>query len=280
MSWRNCDSFPPLVKQGRLGQAYANMIWLTRIFLSLLAIYIGLTALAFFAQRKMIYFPADFYAPPPHGLAEVKTADGRLGWHSPARDGLPTVMVFHGNASSIDSNMHIFRDLNAAGYGVWSVGYPGYPGNSGQPTQADLSAAALAQYDALKKRGAENIIFYGTSLGAAVAAQLATERQPDLLIMDAPFNSMSDMARQQMPILPTGLLLKDTWRSDRALQHLKTPLIWIHGTEDRIIPISQGQKLYDGYEGPKTQYIMTGAHHTNTWLMGGREIVLDALSKL
>jgi len=106
-------------------------------------------------------------------------------------------MVFHGNASSVYSNHDIFRDLINQGYGVWSVTYPGYPGGEGKPTQEKLTLAAQWQYDLLLAKGIkpENIIFYGTSLGSGVAAQLAVTHKPALLIMDAPFNSVLDMGR-------------------------------------------------------------------------------------
>jgi pimeloyl-ACP methyl ester carboxylesterase len=256
------------------------MTWLFRILLGVACLYLGLVILLFLAQRKMLYFPPTLYHPPPTTMTEIRLASGELGWYAPAQDGKPTVMVFHGNASSIDSNLHIFRDLQAEGYGVWSVGYPGYPGTEGKPTQENLVAAALAQYEYLSGAGVDKIVFYGTSLGSGVAAQLAAQKTPDLLVLDAPFNSVVDMARRQMPFLPTGLLLKDKWQSDLALENLNTPLIWIHGTEDRVIPLAQGQKLFDGYSGPKSSHILAAANHINTWLNGGREIVLTALHQL
>jgi len=255
------------------------MIWFRRVFFLALIIYVSVTALAFIAQRKFIYFPPALYHAPPTIMTEVKSTNGTIGWYSPAKNNRATIMIFHGNASSIDSNMHIFRDLYQEGYGIWSVGYPGYPGNSGKPTQETLTAAAISQYDNLRQKGVDQIIFYGTSLGSGVAAQLASKRKLDLLILDAPFNSMADMARQQMPFLPTTLLLKDKWRSDQALANLDVEMIWIHGTSDSVVPLSQGQKLYDQYNGPKSAHVIPGAHHTNTWLLGGREIILSALSQ-
>jgi len=256
------------------------MIWIHRIILTALLLYIGVAVVIFFAQRKLLYFPPQLYHTPPAELTEVRTASGGLGWYSPAQADRPTVMVFHGNASSIDSNMHIFRDLQSEGYGVWSVGYPGYPGTDGSPTQDNLVRAAIEQYEHLTEMGAESIVFYGTSLGAGVAAQLSARHPPDLLIMDAPFNSVLDMARGQMPFLPTATLLKDKWRSDKALEGLEVPLIWIHGTADRVIPIAHGQDLYDGYAGPKSAHVIKGADHVNTWLNGGRSAVLTALGEL
>ena len=254
--------------------------WVRRILIALVFLYLGIAAAAFFAQRKFIYFPPNDYHTPPANMTEIKTESGLIGWYSPARDGRPTVMVFHGNASYMDTNLYIYRDLQAAGYGVWAVGYSGYPGNSGTPTQAKIVAGAAQQYQALRARGVSNIIYYGTSLGSGVAVQLAAQHKPDLLILDAPFNSMTDMSRQHMPFLPTKLLLKDTWESGQTLDQMNLPLIWIHGTQDRIIHISQGQKLYDGYNGPKSGHIIPGANHINTWFNGGREIVMNALDGL
>lgn len=261
-------------------QVHSYMIWLRRIFFFVLVIYLVILATAFLMQRKLIYFPNGFYAPPPPYMTEVIANDGSMGWHAPASEGQLTVMVFHGNASAIDSNMHIFRDLQSAGYGVWSVGYPGYPGNEGKPTQDDMISAALSQLQALQNTGAERVVLYGTSLGGGVAAQVAAQRKMELVILDAPFNSMLDMAQRTMPLVPSQLLLKDKWRSDKAMENVDIPLLWIHGTADGVIPVSQGQKLFEGYKGPKTSYIIEGAHHTNTWLLGGREIVLSQLSTL
>ncbi len=256
------------------------MKWVRRILVAVFMIYAAIAAAAFFAQRSFLYFPPDYYHAPPAGFSEIKTESGILGWYSPAKNSRPTVMIFHGNGSSIDSNLHIFRDLQAAGYGVWAAGYPGYPGNSGKPSQDKIMDAAREQYETLRAKGVTDIIFYGTSLGSGVASQLSAHHAPELLILDAPFNSMSDMAKLHVKLLPTGLLLRDKWKSDQALQSAEIPLIWIHGTADSIIDISQGQKLYDGYSGPKTAHIIPGAHHTNTWLLGGRDIVLSALDKL
>ena len=83
-----------------------------------------------------------------------------------------------------------------------------------------------------------------------------------------------------MPFLPTSLLLKDKWESGKTLEEMDLPLIWIHGTRDRIVPISQGQKLYDSYDGPKSGHVIRGANHINTWLNGGKDYVLNALETL
>jgi len=266
------------------------MKWLKLIVLAALALYLLAAAAVYGLQRKLLYFPPNLYLTPTAvdiDMTEVEMKFGdeawATGWYAPPREaGGKVVLVFHGNASAVYSNHDIFRDLMTAGYGVWSVGYPGYPGLApvlAKPSEANLVDGAKNQYNYLIEQGhaPENIVFYGTSLGAGVAAQLATQHKPALLIMDAPFNSVLDTGRQNVRWLPVSLLMKDKWQSDKALAGLDVPLTWMHGTDDRVIPMAQGQKLYDGYDGPKSAHVIEGGQHTNLWFLGGREIVLQAL---
>ena len=264
------------------------MKWLKRIVLAALTLYLIAAAAMFMLQRQLLYFPPNHYLSPAAvgvEMDEVKYTNDHVsvtGWYAPpaSPDG-KVVMVFHGNGSAVYSNHDIFRDLMNEGYGVLSVGYPGYPGSEGKPSQDAMVVAAERQYEMILAGGvkAEDVIFYGTSLGSGVAAQLAAKHQPALLIMDAPFNSVLDMGRKQVPWLPVSLLMKDKFESDKALAGLDIPLIWIHGTADRIVPISQGQKLYEGYGGPKSAHIIEDGQHTNLWFLGGREIVLSSLKE-
>jgi len=264
------------------------MTGLKRIGFGLVVTYIILCAIMFFAQRKLLYFPPQSYLTPADvGMPDMQelslAADTTSWWQPPSAPDKKTVMIFHGNGSAVYSNYHIFADLIAQGYGVLSVGYPGYPHKDAAAwrgaSQARISATALANYQFLLDQniGPENIVFYGTSLGSGVAAQLAAKHTPNLLILDAPFNSTLDMGKRRMPFLPVGLLMKDKFESDKAIAGLGVPLIWTHGTKDVVIPISQGQKLFDNYDGPKTAHIIEGGQHTNLWGLGVREIVLAAL---
>ncbi len=265
------------------------MKWLKLIGLAALGLYLIICAVLFFAQRKLLYFPPSLYITPAGvdlDMEEVSLESGEdrlTAWYAPPSEKhQKTVMFFHGNGSAVYSNHDIFKDLIGQGYGVWSVGYPGYPGSSGTPSQAKMVMAASRQYEMLLARGVkpENIVFFGTSLGSGIAAQLTVQHKPALLIVDAPFNSILDMGRKQVPFLPVGLLMKDKFQSNLALSGADMPLIWTHGTADSVVPLSQGQKLYDSYAGPKSAHIIDGGQHTNLWGLGGREIVTEALRQI
>lgn len=273
------------------------MTGIKRIGLGFVLIYCLICTVMFFMQRKLLYFPPQNYLSPQDvGLpimAEVQFNSGGLEttswWAAPQDDTKPVIMVFHGNGSAVFSNYDIFKDLITQGYGVLSVGYPGYPHKNmsgsdpkATPSQDKIIDTAKQNYDYITDHNIEpeRIIYYGTSLGSGIAAQLSTAHKPALLILDAPFNSILDMAKARMPFLPISLLLTDKFETDKAIAGSDIPIIWIHGTNDKIVPIAQGQKLYDNYGGPKAAHIITGGQHTNLWGLGGRGIVLSALSQL
>ena len=258
--------------------------------------YLVVTAFVFFPQRNFQYFPPDVYVTPQAAgvdMEEVRFQSRTLPtgeveailtyWYAaPSSDSAPVIMFFHGNGSAVYSNSHIFSDLMAGGYGVLSVAYTGYPGSGGLATQEAIVRAANFQRAWLgsEKITDDRIVYFGTSLGSGVAAQLTADKPPALLIMDAPFNSTLDMGKRMMPALPVSLLMKDKFRSDVALKSYDGPMIWMHGVKDRIVPIVQGQKLYDGYDGPKSAHVFEGGYHTNLWGIGGREVVLTRLKTL
>lgn len=237
-----------------------------------------------------MYFPPSIYLSPGDVGIEAaeknfESDDGSAtAWWLPPKGNKPVIMFFHGNGSAVYSNYNIYADLNRLGYGVWGAGYVGYPGlanGPGKPSQSAIVDSAIDQYDHLVATGVkpEKIIFYGTSLGSGVAAQLAAHRKPAMLIAEAPFNSTLEIGQKSMPIFPVNRLMKDKFRSGKALEGLDMPLIWMHGTDDVIIPLSQGRKLYDSYIGPKAHQIFERGQHTNLWSLGGQDYVIKTIEQ-
>jgi len=250
-----------------------------------ISLYLIVLALLYVYQRRVMYFPPKVYLTPAAVGLEALERDftngdrqgvqGVTAWWIPPQDNKPVIMFFHGNASAVYSNQDIYRDLSEAGFGVWGVGYVGYPSNvkSESPTQAAIIKQAEMQYDYVVKEAGilpDRIVFYGTSLGAAVAAQLAARRKPAM-------NSMTDMAGLHAPFIPVSLLMKDSYQSNLALGGLNVPLVWMHGTADGVVPFAQGKRLYEGYDGPKTAKVFEGGLHTNLWGLGGREFIISML---
>ena len=167
-------------------------------------------------------------------------------YQAPPTDAAPVILFFHGNGSAAHYYSNYFDDFQRWGYGYLAAEYPGYAGSPGTPTEDSLLRAGQAHYDALIARGIspEQIYIFGHSLGAAVAVNTAKNNPTKALILGAPFLSMQDMARRQMPFFPTRYLIKDTYRSDKRIAEVDVPIIILHGTDDGVIPIAAGKALY------------------------------------
>lgn len=243
----------------------------------------------FLVQRSMIYNPPQkVLSPQQSGLEAGKIItlsepfEGHKFWYIKGYPDFPLLMMFHGNGANVHYRAPIFKELADAGYNVIGVEYPGYSANPGKPTQASITAVALAQYDWALAQGyqSKDILLWGNSLGAAVASQVAMQRPVATIVVDAPFDTLTHRAQQNFPIYPAQLLLRDKWDNITALNSQCAPVIWLHGTQDRVIPLKYGQSLFEQLTIQKTSHVIDGGQHTDLWYRGGREIIFDELEKL
>ena len=137
-------------------------------------------AVVWLCQRRIIYFPRSQDA----GAEEISfdTPDGlRLsGWFAPSTATVAgaTVLVFNGNAGDRSFRAPLAAALNQAGLSVLLFDYRGYGRNPGSPSEKGLvtdARTARAYAAARDKVDAGRLVYFGESLGAAVAVALALE---------------------------------------------------------------------------------------------------------
>lgn len=222
--------------------------------------YFGLLALVYAAQRTLMYFPDTLrIAPADAGFPQAQeavldSADGArvVVWHVPPRDGKPVVLYFHGNGGALRHRLARFTSLTSDGTGLVALSYRGYGGSSGSPGEEGLFADARASYAfAAARYPSTRLVLWGESLGTGVAVAIATEKKADALILEAPFTSTADIAASIYPIFPVRWLMKDQFRSDERIGKVRVPLLVLHGAQDRVVPISYGEKLYSLANEPK-----------------------------
>jgi fermentation-respiration switch protein FrsA (DUF1100 family) len=113
-----------------------------------------------------------------------------------------------------------------------------------------------------------DLVLFGRSLGTALAVDLAARLPCRSLIIESPFTNSSDMAKLFLPF-------RFDWRPRVPYDNLgkidkiKAPLLIIHGSQDEIIPVEMSRRLFAAARGPKELYIIPGAHHNDTFLVGG-----------
>ncbi len=232
----------------------------------------GLTALMYLTQRKLMYFPQNLRtAPAAAGFAAAEeimldTADGErvIAWHVPPRGNNPVVLYFHGNGGALRYRVERFRALTANGTGLLALSYRGYGGSSGTPTEAGLLADADAAYAfAAARYPPERIVLWGESLGAGVAIALAAAQKVARLVLEAPFTSAADIGASVYWFMPVRLLMKDQFRSDERIARVTAPVLILHGSNDNVVPIAYGERLFELANEPKRMVRISGGGHND-----------------
>jgi fermentation-respiration switch protein FrsA (DUF1100 family) len=232
-------------------------------------------------QRRLLYFPAPRTVPPATsvlpGAEEVAfdTADGlRLGgWFVPGRaEPGPAVLVCNGNGGNRSMRAPLAAALARMGLHVLVFDYRGYGGNPGHPSEEGLAADARAALGHLAGRpevDPARVVYFGESLGAAVALRLAVERPPAALVLRSPFASLAEVGRRHYPLLPVSLLLRDRYDSAALAGRLAAPLLVVAGGRDQIIPADHSRRLFAATPQPKRLAVLDGADHNDDELLAG-----------
>ena len=190
------------------------------------------------------------------GTNGVPIAARALGPHR----GKKAILYCHGNAEDLTAIEVRFDNLLDAGYTVATFDYPGYGLSGGSPSEEGCCRNAHRMFDWLvENRGfAPNEIFVvGYSIGTGVAVELAEKREVGGLWLEASYVSAPRILTR------IRLLLIDPFPSSERIGNVRCPIVMLHGTDDRIIPYSQGWKLYQCAKPPKWFIPVKGAGHVD-----------------
>lgn len=248
----------------------------------------GLLGLLWSQQRRLVYFPSPGPVPPAVTVARngqdvvIETDDGiRLGgWYFPVAGDGPAVLVLPGNGGDRSMRAPLAVALNRMGSSVLLLDYRGFGGNPGRPSEDGLAADARAAQTWLAAQpGVKEIVYFGESLGAAVAVGLALERPPRALVLRSPFTSLADVGAVHYPWLPIRWLLLDRYPSLERITSVRVPLLLIAGDRDDIVPEPMSRRLYEAANEPKHYELVPGAGHNDLELLVGTQM-LDAIRRL
>lgn len=228
--------------------------------LRMLASIVGVVALVlgglFVGQRSLIYLPSTVG---PDALARAVAAEfGDSALLLPGFDAIvvapadraptATAIVFHGNAGLNVHRAPLARELAARGLRVVLAEYPGYGARAGSPSERSIIEDALALYaDVARRYPHEPIVLVGESLGAGVAAQVATS--PGLsppssrLVLLTPFVSLPDTAARLYPFLPVRALLRDRFDTGAALPKFDGPVTILAAGRDEVLGPEPARRL-------------------------------------
>lgn len=195
-----------------------------------------------------------------------------------------TVILFHGyggtKATMLDK-AEVFRNL---GYNTLLPDFTGNGGSKGYETTIGFYEAKQVKtcYEYLQDIGEQNIILFGTSMGAAAILKALNDYEhlrPTAALMECPFGSMYETvcARFQMMNIPAvpmaGLLVfwGGTLNGFNAFAHnpaeyateVKTPTLLMYGAKDEKVSLKETQEIFTHLNGPKALRIYPNASHEN-----------------
>lgn len=254
----------------------------------LLALLAFAGAVVWMLQRRLIYFPSGRVPDPlevgmpPAAEVTFPAADGVIlhGWLT----GRPetarfTVIVFNGNAGNRAYRAPLARALASRGMAVLLFDYRGFGGSSGAPTEGGLRADARAARDVILKTGVDprRLVYFGESLGSAIATELAAAHPPAALILRSPFTSLAEVGKVHYRFLPVSWLLRDRFDTLQRIPQVRAPLLVIAGDRDTIVPLTQSRSVFERANEPKSLLIVAGADHNDSVLLAGPEMI-DAIT--
>lgn len=172
------------------------------------------------------------------------------------------VFYLHGNAGALDSWGEVAKTYTRLNYNVFILDYRGFGKSEGTiKSQTQLFEDIQLAYNELKKRYNEtDIIVLGYSIGTGPAAHLASVNQPKLLILQAPYFSLTDLMKRTYPLIPT-FLLKYKLETNVYLKKCKMPVIIFHGDEDEVIYYGSAQRLKLGFKPGDSLITLNGQGH-------------------
>ena len=241
------------------------------ITIVILLIYLSVLIYLFFFQRNLLYNPNENnYSGDKLKVdieeVQIKTSDNinLLGWfHKKDLNKFKTIVYFHGNAGKLENRIHKLNHFKDMDINFLIISWRGFSENSGKPTEQGLYKDGKSAIDWLKNMGLDDkdIILYGESLGTGIAIEIAQNKNFAGLILETPFTSMIDAAKNVYPYIPVGLLLKDRYENDKKIKNINIPLLVMHGEEDQIIPYKMGKKIYEIANKPKYSYFTKYDNH-------------------
>lgn len=245
-----------------------------RAVITLLFVLVGVVVFVRWLEPRVAFFPSAGETSTPAELGvdysdlTIPTSDGeRLhAWLLRADQPRAFVVYFHGNGGNLSVWAPILADVARRGYDVLAVDYRGYGRSTGRPTETGVyrDADAVVEQAWTSRRDAGPVVYWGRSLGTAVAAYAATRRAPDGIVIEAGFPDGRALIRSSSPLLAV-LSLFATYRfpTIEFLRGVRAPALVIHGDADQVVPFSLGQTLFDKIDGAKTFVRIAGGDHND-----------------
>ncbi len=189
----------------------------------------------------------------------------------------PNILFFHGNGEIVADYEDLAPLYTDLGINFIPVDYRGYGRSTGKPTVTTMMRDCHVIFDYVRNRLTDKgcdgpLIVMGRSLGSASALELIScyEDQIDGLIIESGFAFAGPLL--QLLGIDTSAQGMDEEQGFRNIDKIRTfpkPTLVIHAENDHIIPLSDGQALFDTCPAPDKKFLMIPkANHNDIFMRG------------
>ena len=237
----------------------------------LVIVYVLIAFLAYTYQERLVFFPSKMPLNHTYDFCQdfeefnLTTDDGAKlnAVHIKQDSSKGLILYFHGNSGNISHLIHVANLFSAKGYESILVDYRTYGKSTGKVSEAALYKDAQLFYDYAKQRYQEKeIILYGRSFGTGIATWLASENEPEKLVLESPFYSAVALGKHRFPFLPIDWLSNFRFPSNEYIKQVECPIYIFHGKEDNVIPYESAEKLFAAIPGNnKELFSISNAGH-------------------
>ena len=246
---------------------------LKRVVTFMLLLYVMINASLYLLQDKILFRPTvlaqDHQFVFNHNFEELflETDNDALinAIHFKVENPKGVILYFHGNQGDLQRWGIVTEYFVEKNYDVLVMDYRTYGKSIGELSEEALYNDAEIIYDYLKGLYSEgDISVYGRSLGTTFATYVASKNKPKQLILEAPYYSMVDVAKNRFPLIPVKQFMNYELPTFSFIDDVTCDIIILHGTSDKVVPFSSGQKLFQVAPKTTTTFItIEGARHNN-----------------
>jgi len=248
----------------------AKLIFLYILFF--IVVMVALKMLVVLLEPRLTFFPIRGLEPDPDKIGipvkeiPIQTVDEETlhTWLLESSEPKADVLFFHGNGGNLSLWRDFLIDLHRHSLTVFALDYRGYGKSTGSPTEQGLyhdAEAFLRHYWNKVHQPNRKVIYWGRSLGGAISAYATTLRKPDAVILEASFPSKYSLLDHYPVLKILGILSEFKFPTADFLDGISRPVLVIHGEQDKVVPLKQGQLLYDRLETEKYFHTIPAGHN-------------------
>lgn len=224
--------------------------------------------MAFFPFPGEVETPRDFGVPFEALTIETKDGERLRAWlltPPPPQASRARILYFHGNGGNLSNWSPILAAIARRGYSVLALDYRGYGLSTGRPTERGLyrDVDALVARPWTEAESRLPLVYWGRSLGGAMAGYAATVRKPDGVIIEAGFPSARSAIRSSPVLAVLSFLASYRFPAAEYLNQANAPVLMLHGDRDRVIPFALGRELFEQVTAPKEFVTIAGGDHND-----------------